>query len=175
MAGRAPRIVVLVLGAGALGGPDALRVLLEFAGNSPVVDIAICVFVIGMITAHLLGIVLLARFVRKPQAGDAAPGTDLFAKMTLVVSVGVAFLVSACLLMSSARVVFDFAKKSSGSFVAAGILLLLLLCITPLLRDVDNPGAASPAARATDRVANTTEAICVVGMGIFLLVAAVGG
>ncbi|GJN00645.1 hypothetical protein PR202_ga17841 [Eleusine coracana subsp. coracana] len=177
MAGRAPRIVVLALGAAAVGGPDALRALLEFAGQSPVVDIAICVFVIGMFTALLLGVVLLARFVRKaPRAqgggGDAAPGTDLFAKMTLVVSVGVAFLVSACLvvvsgggLMSSVRTAFHSAGKSSGSFVAAGILLHL--CITPLLRV--SRGAASSAARATDCVANTTQAtVCLAAICLLL-------
>ena len=35
------------MGAVALGGPDALRLILAFAGRSPLVDIAIAAFVIA--------------------------------------------------------------------------------------------------------------------------------
>jgi hypothetical protein len=68
MDGRAPTIIVLTLAAGALGGPDALRALLDLAERSPLVDIAICLLVTAMVTAQLLGVALLTRFVRKPRA-----------------------------------------------------------------------------------------------------------
>ena len=72
MAAAVPGIVVLALGAGALGGPDALRLLLAHAGRNPAADIGICLFVLAVATAQLLGTVLLARFVRKAPAGASA-------------------------------------------------------------------------------------------------------
>jgi len=72
MAGAVPGIVVLALGAGALGGPDGLRLLLAVAGRNPVADIAICLFALTAATAQILGAVLLARFVRKAPAGAGA-------------------------------------------------------------------------------------------------------
>ncbi|XP_066379127.1 uncharacterized protein [Miscanthus floridulus] len=103
-AGLVPQAIVLALGAGALGGSDALRLLLQLAGRiSPAADLAICVAIISLLTAPLLGTMLLARFVRKARAGaggGAAPAaTDLFAQVTATVSVGAAFLVTACLLV----------------------------------------------------------------------------
>ena len=107
-----PTIIILALGAAALGGPDALRVLLEFTGQSPCLDIAICVFVMFVVTAYLLGAVLLVRFVRDARSGDAAgagggaqghgaaaaAATDCLAQVSLLVSACVGFLVAACLI-----------------------------------------------------------------------------
>jgi len=107
-----PTIIILALGAAALGGPDALRVLLEFTGQSPCLDIAICVFVMFVVTAYLLGAVLLVRFVRDARSGDAASAgggaqghgaaaaaTDCLAQVSLLVSACVGFLVAACLIV----------------------------------------------------------------------------
>jgi len=106
-----PTIITLALGAAALGGPDALRVLLEFTGQSPCLDIAICVFVMFVVTAYLLGAVLLVSFVRDARSGDAAgagggaqghgaaaAATDCLAQVSLLVSACVGFLVAACLI-----------------------------------------------------------------------------
>ena len=106
-----PTIIILALGAAALGGPDALRVLLEFTGQSPCLDIAICVFVMFVVTAYLLGAVLLVSFVRDARSGDAAgagggaqghgaaaAATDCLAQVSLLVSACVGFLVAACLI-----------------------------------------------------------------------------
>lgn len=57
-------ILVLALGT-ALGGADALCLLLAVAGRNPVADIGICLVVLAVATAQVLGAVLLARFVRK--------------------------------------------------------------------------------------------------------------
>ena len=108
-----PTIIILALGAAALGGPDALRVLIEFTGQSPCLDIAICISVLFMVTLYLLGTVLLVRFVRDARSGDAAgagggvgalghgaaaTATDCLAQVSLLVSVCVGFLVAACLI-----------------------------------------------------------------------------
>lgn len=147
MEGHVP-IIVLALGAAALGGPEALRLLLVLAGQSPVVDIAICVLVLAMVTAQLLGVAQLARFVRKPRAAAGRGARrelamDLFAKTTLTVSVGVAFVVTACLvaapgggLMGS---VFDFA---AGNSPVAGILLCIFIPLLRVLRRARNAGGA---------------------------------
>ena len=109
-----PTIIILALGAAALGGPDALRVLLEFTGQSPCLDIAICISVLFMVTLYLLGTVLLVRFVRDARSGDAAgagggvgalghgaaaTATDCLAQVSLLVSACVGFLVAACLIV----------------------------------------------------------------------------
>ncbi|XP_040380811.1 uncharacterized protein LOC121054677 [Oryza brachyantha] len=106
MAGILRNTIVVAMGAGALGGPDALRLLVAFAGRSPAVDIAIVVFVIAAVTAPALGTVLLARFFRKARAGGGAGRratwptvADPFAKMTQAVSLAVAVLVSDSLLL----------------------------------------------------------------------------
>ena len=103
-----PTIIILALGAAALGGPDALRVLIEFTGQSPCLDIAICISVLFMVTLYLLGTVLLVRFVRDARSGDAAgagggaqghgaaaAATDCLAQVSLLVSACVGFLVAA--------------------------------------------------------------------------------
>uniref|UniRef100_A0A0E0DYE3 Uncharacterized protein n=1 Tax=Oryza meridionalis TaxID=40149 RepID=A0A0E0DYE3_9ORYZ len=102
MACVVPMIIVLAMGGGALGGPEALRLLLTFAGRSPLVDIGIVVFVIAALTAPALGTMLLACFYRTPRGARgaaAAAAADLLAKMTLAVSMAVALLVSASLLV----------------------------------------------------------------------------
>uniref|UniRef100_A0A0D9WN02 Uncharacterized protein n=1 Tax=Leersia perrieri TaxID=77586 RepID=A0A0D9WN02_9ORYZ len=98
-------IIVVAMGAGALGGPDALRLILSNAGRSPLADISIAVFVTAALTAPALGTMLLARFFRKAGGGPghamgaAAEVADPFATMTLIVSLAVAFLVSASLIL----------------------------------------------------------------------------
>jgi hypothetical protein len=110
--GPIPGVIVLALGAGALGFPDALRQLLDaVAGRprSPLLDIAACVLAMAVATAYALGTMLLARFVRKAPGGlgaaagvgGDAPRADLFALLTLVVSLGAALLVSACLFLTA--------------------------------------------------------------------------
>ncbi|KAG0513323.1 hypothetical protein BDA96_10G091800 [Sorghum bicolor] len=152
-----PGIIVVALGAGVLGFPDALRVLLldDVAGRrrSPLTDIAICVLAMAVVTAQALGAMLLARFVRKAAragGGDAhAPGappppppcTDCFAQMTLVMSLGVAFLVSACLLVDAGGlgllnlVVAGIARKMKSPVIAVlATGAAALSCARPLLR-----------------------------------------
>lgn len=98
--------IVLSLGAAAAGGPDALHMLLGFAGKTPLVDIAICFFLVGAATASVLGTMLLARYFRVARnaagAGGAAPptlATECFAKIIVTVALAVIFLVTACLLV----------------------------------------------------------------------------
>ncbi|RLM54478.1 hypothetical protein C2845_PM10G05540 [Panicum miliaceum] len=165
MAGLAPRTIVLALGAAALGGPDALRVLLETAGRSPLHDILICVLAMAAVTAHVLGTTLLARFVRKARAGGGAPGTDLFACVTATVSVGAALLVTACLLLAGSgglgalRLAFGFAAKNPivtvtvlviAAAAAAGVGGFLPYTM-PLLRFGRRACAARGASPAGDR------------------------
>uniref|UniRef100_A0A0E0PUS0 Uncharacterized protein n=1 Tax=Oryza rufipogon TaxID=4529 RepID=A0A0E0PUS0_ORYRU len=172
-------IIVVAMGAGALGGPDALRLLLAFAGKSPLVDILIAVFVIAAVTAPALGTMLLARFFRKPRAvpgaaragrgaAGAAVADDPFAQMTLVVSLAVAFLVSASLLV--------LPLFQSGHLVPlafAGVALVVGACASRvrgvLLPNVHGGAgaAATPAATATERGIKPTlsvslAAICLV-------------
>ncbi|CAL5046628.1 unnamed protein product [Urochloa decumbens] len=78
MDGGVPEIVVLALGAGVLGGPDALRLLIALAGRNPAVDI-------GM------------RSRRVPRA----PATDPFTRITLLLSLAAAVLITACLVLVS--------------------------------------------------------------------------
>ncbi|GJN00646.1 hypothetical protein PR202_ga17842 [Eleusine coracana subsp. coracana] len=184
-----PWTIVLALACGVLGAPEALRILLTHSGQSPLSDIAICVFVISMVAAHVLGVLLLARFVRKAPAqagaggGEAprAPGTDVFAKMTLVVSVGVAFLVSMCIvavpgvgLMDTARLVFGLAGKSPVAAAvvigAAGSLPFIMpLLRVPAFHEAGNADGVAPATRATERLARMTRpAACLVGVGLLL-------
>ncbi|TVU00278.1 hypothetical protein EJB05_54299, partial [Eragrostis curvula] len=162
MEGLVPRIAVLALGAGALGGADALRLLLSFAGRNPLLDIAICLLVMAMLTAHLLGAVTLARFVRKarPGAGDAprAPAANIFDRVTLMMSVCVAFLVTACLVVVP--------LVASGGVASVRLLAVALgvggaafTCTRPLqrvFRNSGNAGATVPVARATGRLGTAT-------------------
>ncbi|XP_002438021.1 uncharacterized protein LOC8070744 [Sorghum bicolor] len=174
-AGLVPQAIVLALGAGALGGADALRLLLQFAGRiSPAVDLAICIVVISLLTAPLLGTMLLARFVRKAGPGGggatATPATDLFARMTATVSVGAALLVTACLLLlvpgGAVRLPIDFAVVvknlvlvtavlaicAAFAFAAAGYLPVpgaVHLRARRFFRRADSVGRPAPAAPAT--------------------------
>ncbi|KAF8695697.1 hypothetical protein HU200_037358 [Digitaria exilis] len=109
MAGAIPAIIVLALGAGALGGLDTLELLFAYAGQNPIVDIAICLFVIAVLIAQLLGTVLLVRFVRKAPPpsgartrrarGAPAPPTDYFARFTLLLSLAAALTVTPCFVL----------------------------------------------------------------------------
>ncbi|CAD6337331.1 unnamed protein product [Miscanthus lutarioriparius] len=196
-----PRIIVLALGAGALGFPDALRLLLDIAGRrSPLTDIAICVFAMAVVTAQALGAMLLVRFVRKaPRAGGDAhaagappsppPRTDLFAQVTLVVSLGVAFLVSACLLVASGAgarglgllclVVADVARKMKSLVIIAALATgaAVLPCTRPLLRVFGEEGHSQGTATGTgmERFASMTQVASFNGAAAFLLLAVSGG
>ena len=176
MAGLAPTTIVLALGAGALGGPDALRLLLQAAGRSPLHDILTCVLAMAAVTAHVLGTTLLVRFVRKARAGGAgraagAPGTYLLACVTATVSVGAALLVTACLLavsggLGALRLAFGFAAKNpiatvavlvTSTAAAAGLGLGgFFPCTMPLVRCGRRAGAAGGASPAGDRAASQT-------------------
>ncbi|KAJ1258465.1 hypothetical protein BS78_10G077300 [Paspalum vaginatum] len=162
-----PSIIVLALGAGALGFPGALRLLLlrDVAGRrSPLLDIALCAVAMAALTAYALGAVLLARFVRKagPGAGAGAGGrarpTDPFALLTLAVSLGAAAaLVLACLLCR--RIVADVVGESQSAVVVSVLVAVagavLLPCTArrrPLLR-------AAPASSPTARLSIATTAL----------------
>ncbi|KAL5200512.1 hypothetical protein ABZP36_021715 [Zizania latifolia] len=149
------------MGAATLGGREALMVLLTFAGRSPIVDIAIAVFVIAAVSAPALGTMLLVRFLRKAHmaasarggAMGAAAADDPFAKMTLVVSMAVAFVVSVSLLVRPAfqsgdlgLLRFLFAFAVSAFVVRAGAVHLCCF-----FRKVHNTSDAAPAARVTER------------------------
>ena len=184
-----PRIIVLALGAGALGFPDALRLLLDIAGRrSPLTDIAICVFAMAVVTAQALGAMLLARFVRRaPRAPP--PRTDQFAQVTLVVSLVVAFLVSACLLVASGAsarglgllclVVADVARKMKSLVIIAALATgaAVLPCARPLLRVFREEGHSQGTATGTgmERFASMTQVASFTGAAAFLLLAVSGG
>uniref|UniRef100_A0A0E0L915 Uncharacterized protein n=1 Tax=Oryza punctata TaxID=4537 RepID=A0A0E0L915_ORYPU len=131
--------IVMAMGAGALGGPDALRLLLACAGRSPHVDILIAVFVIAAVTAPALGTMLLARFFRKPTAGAGAGGggtgaavDDPFAKMTLAVALAVA----ATLFVSLAAVCFLLVPCVVVGILDAPMQRLLAFAFKSTLTDV---------------------------------------
>ncbi|KAL6861194.1 hypothetical protein ACP4OV_016894 [Aristida adscensionis] len=108
--------IILAVGAAALGGPDALRVLLAVAGKNPAVDVAICAFAIAAATSTVLGTVLLARFLRRlaaarNAAGDAPPAAaELLPRMVRMVAVAVAVVIAACLLAAPAGSELDAGK-----------------------------------------------------------------
>ncbi|XP_052160166.1 uncharacterized protein LOC127777606 [Oryza glaberrima] len=158
--------IVVAMGAGALGGPDALRLLLGFAGRSPLVDILIAVFVIAAVTAPALGTMLLARFFRKARAagggGTGAAAADPFVKMTLVVSLAVAVLVSASLLVLPL-----FQSGHLGTLAFAGAALAVGACAARA-RGVLLPNAHG-AAPATERFAKATLMVSLAAV-CFLLV-----
>ncbi|KAL6606822.1 hypothetical protein ACP70R_042475 [Stipagrostis hirtigluma subsp. patula] len=95
-----PLAIVLAVGGAAAGGPEALGVLLGLAGRSAAADVAICVFLICAATVPVLGTMLLVRYLRV--AGNAAPATERFARMTLAVALAVVLFVTACLLAAPA-------------------------------------------------------------------------
>ena len=99
MAGDLAMATVLSLGCAMVGAPEALRLLLDLAGqSSPIAGVVVIVGVICAVTAAtVLGAMLLVRFIRV--AGNAPdPPTERFARVTLTVAVAVALLVAACLL-----------------------------------------------------------------------------
>ncbi|CAN6202182.1 unnamed protein product [Urochloa humidicola] len=166
--GAVPAIFVLALGAGALGGPDALRLLIAVAGRNrnPAFDIGIVVFLISMFAVQLLGTLLLARYVRKaPPAGAAAagggrgaPAADPFARITLLMSLAAASLVTACLVIvsggpGSLRPLADFAADyfyNPTVIAAAGVAIPNAAPLLRVLREQRNArGRAARAERAT--------------------------
>ena len=104
MADRVRMAIVLGVGGAAAGVPEAVRLLLAVAGRSAAADVAACALLICAFTALVLGNLLLARFFRDARAprnagaAPAAPGTQLFAKMTAAVALASMFFVTACLL-----------------------------------------------------------------------------
>ncbi|CAN6221763.1 unnamed protein product [Urochloa humidicola] len=194
MAGAVPGIVVLALGAGALGGPDALRFLIAFAGRNPVLDIGICLFVFAIFTVLLLGNLQLVRFVRKPPpAGGAdgarrvaprAPATDYFARITLLMSLAAASLVTACLVLvagdpgSVVRPLVDIAATYCyPTVIAAAGGALALLYATPLLRRVREQRNVRGGAARAERAATTWQEarfICVADACALLVAAGLG-
>lgn len=101
MASDVAMAIVLSLGCAVVGGPEVLRILLGLSGRSPVDDVAICVFVLGAVTAPVLGNMLLARYVRVVRGAAAAPhapAVDPFARVTVAVALAVALVFAACLL-----------------------------------------------------------------------------
>uniref|UniRef100_A0A0A9CID5 Uncharacterized protein n=1 Tax=Arundo donax TaxID=35708 RepID=A0A0A9CID5_ARUDO len=90
--------IVLALGAAAAGGLEALGLLLTFVGRDAVADIIVGVFVVGACTASVLGTMLLSRFFGvavNAAPRPPAPGTELFARITLAVALAVLFFVTA--------------------------------------------------------------------------------
>ncbi|GJN29369.1 hypothetical protein PR202_gb17592 [Eleusine coracana subsp. coracana] len=101
-----PLVIVLAVGGATVGGPEALRLLHDIAGRNPAADVIIAVFLIGAITALILGTMLLARYIRVADANEDAaldPCTARFAKVTLAVSLAVVVFVAACLLAVPGR------------------------------------------------------------------------
>ncbi|WVZ82103.1 hypothetical protein U9M48_029405 [Paspalum notatum var. saurae] len=180
-----PAIIVLALGAGALGFPDALRLLLlrdVAEARSPVLDIAVCAVAMAALTAYALGAVLLARFVRKAGPGAEERGaprarrTDPFARLTLAVSLGAAGLVCACLVAESGarglallcrRIVHDVAGESEPSHVVVSVLVAIAAVLVPCIatrrlllrgfRGEDSAHGAAAASSPTARVSVTAQ------------------
>lgn len=96
-----PLVIAVALGGAAVGGPEALILLLDVAGRYPAADVIIVFFLSCATTSFVLGTMLLARYMRVAVANDAAalePGTARFAKVTLAVGLAVVIIVAACLL-----------------------------------------------------------------------------
>jgi|UniRef100_A0A0E0PUR7 hypothetical protein len=184
MAGVVPMIIVLAMGGGVLGGPEALRLLFTFAGRSPLVDIGIVVFVIAALAAPALGTMLLACFYRTPRAARGSPigaaraaaaAADLLAKMTLAVSMAVALLVSASLLV--------LPLFQSGNVVVGPLRHLLALAVAAFVARVRGVvhlrrarRNASGAAPDAERAAVTTLMVSLAAVCILLVsCVAVGG
>jgi hypothetical protein len=132
---------------------------------------AICFFAMAVVTAQALGAMLLARFVRKAalaggdaHAAGAPPRTDRFAQVTLVVSLGVVFLVFACLVVAPGagglgllHLVADVARKRP--------VIAVLPCARPLLRVYREENHS----QATGRFASKAQVACFTGAAAFLL------
>ncbi|CAN6214679.1 unnamed protein product [Urochloa humidicola] len=108
MAERVRVAIVLGVGGAAVGGPEALYLLLAVAGRSAAADVAVCAFLICAFTALVLGNMLLARFFRdarrRRNAEAHAPprGTERFANMTAAVALAAMFFITASLLAAPA-------------------------------------------------------------------------
>ncbi|KAF8697919.1 hypothetical protein HU200_035416 [Digitaria exilis] len=171
MAGAIPAIIVLALGAGALGGLDTLELLFAYAGQNPIVDIAICLFVIAVLIAQLLGTVLLVRFVRKAPPpsgartrrarGAPAPPTDYFARFTLLLSLAAALTVTPCFVLVPGgapvcvrRLLVHLAAKCYRFVLAAGAGALLPFIIRgPWWGDARGAAPAGSATTTTHHAA----------------------
>ncbi|XP_066372470.1 uncharacterized protein [Miscanthus floridulus] len=192
-----PTTIILALGAAALGGPDALRVLLEFTGRSPCLDVAICLFVMFMVTAYLLGAALLVRFVLDARPGDAAGGggaqrhgaaaaTDCLAQVSLLVSVCLGFVVAACLValpsvpsggLGTLSFLMYFDGKTSFIAVAVAVTVAVIAAAAatavrrarPVVRFVRGAGNPDDGAPGA-RFSRTRQMVCFI---IALLLAAV--
>ncbi|CAL5051627.1 unnamed protein product [Urochloa decumbens] len=107
MAERVGVAIVLGVGGAAVGGPEALRLMMAVAGGSAAVDVTICVFIVCTFTALVLGNLLLARFfrdARRRNAGAAAPApaTERFARVTAAAALSAMFFITATLLAAPA-------------------------------------------------------------------------
>lgn len=143
---RTPVIIVLALGAGAPGFPVALRLLADLAGRNPLLDIATCVVAMAVATAHVLGTILLARFVREAGAGGGARITDRLARLTLAVSVGAASLVFACLLAAPGGPGLLVLYRAVGTAGVVPVLVVAAATVLPFARPLLR---AAPASRPT--------------------------
>ena len=126
---------------------------------------------------------------RRAHAAGAPPRTDLFAQVTLVVSLGVAFLVSACLLVASGAgarglgllclVVADVARKMKSLVIIAALATgaAVLPCARPLLRVFLEEGHSQGTATGAgmERFASMTQVASFTGAAAFLLLAVSGG
>ncbi|CAN6202183.1 unnamed protein product [Urochloa humidicola] len=104
MAERVRMAILLGVGGAAVGGPEALRLLLAIAGRSAAADVTITVFLVCTFTALVLGNLLLARFfrdARRRNAGAAAPApaTERFARVTAAVALAAMFFITTSLLV----------------------------------------------------------------------------
>ncbi|CAL5051648.1 unnamed protein product [Urochloa decumbens] len=179
-AGAVPAIIVLALGAGVLGVPEALRLLIELAGRNAAIDIGIIVFLISMFVVQLLGNLQLVRFVRKATpaggAGGArrgaprAPAADPFARITLLLSLAAASLVAACLVLvsggpGSVRPLFDLAAdyRYPVVVIAAAGGVAILRTMHPLRAFREQRNARGRATRA-ERTTTTHHAARFIGL-----------
>ncbi|CAL5046604.1 unnamed protein product [Urochloa decumbens] len=107
MAERVRVAIVLGVGGAAVGGPEALRLMMAVSGRSAAADVAVCVFLVCAFTALVLGNLLLVLFfrdARRRNAGVAAPGpaTERFARVTAAAALAAMFFVTASLLVGPA-------------------------------------------------------------------------
>uniref|UniRef100_J3MC50 Uncharacterized protein n=1 Tax=Oryza brachyantha TaxID=4533 RepID=J3MC50_ORYBR len=159
----------VAIGGGAVGGPEALRLLLTVAGRSPLLDIGIVLFVVAAVTAPALGTMLLARFFRKPPgarraSGRGAVAADGFAMVTLVISLAVVFTVTACLLVEQFVVAGGFGPFPLVAVALAAVVVVAgavpgpvrdAVQLSRFFRGVSGAAPApAPATPATNRVAD---------------------
>ncbi|CAL5051636.1 unnamed protein product [Urochloa decumbens] len=106
MAERVRVAIVLGVGGAAVGGPEALRLMMGVSGRSAAADVAVCVFLVCAFTALVLGNLLLILFfrdARRRNAGAAAPApalaTERFPKVTAATALAAMLFVTASLLL----------------------------------------------------------------------------